>query len=95
MDEMVRGHHHLHWAESEGGELRSTSPTFRRLPDGGGGGPARCEHGSVDPTVDTDDLFDLLLGVVLTRTLLGHVIPRHAPVERTVELLIRAVRPLT
>ena len=80
---------------ARGGELRSTSPTFRRLPDGGGGGPAHCEHGSVDPTVDTDDLFDLLLGVVLTRTLLGHVIPRHAPVERTVELLIRAVRPLT
>jgi AcrR family transcriptional regulator len=50
---------------------------------------------SVDPTVDTDDVFDLILGVILTRTLLGHVIPRHAPVERTVELLIRAVRPLT
>jgi AcrR family transcriptional regulator len=51
--------------------------------------------GSVDPTVDADDLFDLLLGVILTRTLLGHVIPRHAPIERTVELLVRAVRPLT
>jgi AcrR family transcriptional regulator len=49
---------------------------------------------SVDPTIDADDVFDLLLGVILTRSLLGHVIPRHAPVERTVELLIRAVRPL-
>lgn len=49
---------------------------------------------SVDPTIDADDVFDLLLGVIVTRSLLGHVIPRHAPVERTVELLIRALRPL-
>jgi hypothetical protein len=29
----------------------------------------------------------------LTRTLFSHVIPRHPPIERTVELLLRAVRP--
>lgn len=50
--------------------------------------------GSVDPAVDPDDVFDLLLGAVLTRTLLFAVTARHRPIERTVEMILRLLRPL-
>ncbi|WP_330308042.1 MULTISPECIES: helix-turn-helix domain-containing protein [unclassified Streptomyces] len=50
--------------------------------------------GSVDPDVDPDDVFDLLLGAVLTRTLLFAVTARHRPIERTVEMILRLLRPL-
>jgi AcrR family transcriptional regulator len=49
---------------------------------------------SVDPTVDPDDVFDMLLGAVLTRTLLSTVTARNRPAERTVEMIIRLLRPL-
>ncbi|MFD4604666.1 TetR/AcrR family transcriptional regulator [Streptomyces sp. NPDC058464] len=50
--------------------------------------------GSVDPAVDPDDVFDMLLAAVLTRTLLSTVIVRTHPVERTVEMILRLLRPM-
>ncbi len=50
--------------------------------------------GSVDPAVDPDDVFDMLLGAVLARTLLLNVTTRQRPVERTVEMVLRLLRPL-
>jgi hypothetical protein len=50
--------------------------------------------GSVDPAVDPDDVFDMLLGAVLTRTLLSAVTARNRPVERTVDMILRMLRPL-
>jgi AcrR family transcriptional regulator len=51
--------------------------------------------GSVDPAVDPDDVFDMLLGAVLTRILLSAVTERHRPIERTVEMILRLLRPLS
>lgn len=50
--------------------------------------------GSIDPTVDPDDVFDMLLGAVLTRTLLHTATARTRPIEHTVEMLLRLLRPL-
>jgi AcrR family transcriptional regulator len=49
--------------------------------------------GVVDPGVDPDDVFDMLLGAVLTRVLLPAVTAPDRPVERTVEMLVRLLRP--
>lgn len=49
--------------------------------------------GAVDPALDPDDVFDLLLGAILTRTFLANATARHTPVERTVELILRLLRP--
>jgi hypothetical protein len=49
--------------------------------------------GSVDPALDPDDVFDMLLGAVLARILLSAVTERQRPVERTVEMIIRLLRP--
>jgi AcrR family transcriptional regulator len=49
--------------------------------------------GSVDPEVDPDDVFDMLLGAVLSRTVLADVFPRPRPWERTVDMLLRLVAP--
>ena len=49
--------------------------------------------GSVDPTVDPDDVFDMLLGAVLTRTLLYTATARSRPAERIVEMIMRLLRP--
>jgi AcrR family transcriptional regulator len=49
--------------------------------------------GTVDPAVDQDDVFDLILGAVLARILLSAVIERHRPLERTVEMILRLLRP--
>jgi len=49
--------------------------------------------GSVDPAVDPDDVFDMLLGAVLARTLLATITTRRRPIERTVEMILRMVRP--
>jgi AcrR family transcriptional regulator len=48
---------------------------------------------TVDADVDVDDVFDMLLGAVLTRTLLSKSTGRQRPVERTVDLIIRMLRP--
>jgi AcrR family transcriptional regulator len=50
--------------------------------------------GSIDPAVDPDDVFDILLGAILARTLLVTVTARHRPLERTVEMILRLLRPL-
>ena len=50
--------------------------------------------GTVDPAVDPDDVFDMLLGAVLTRTLLSTVTARNRPIERTVDMILRMLRPL-
>ena len=50
--------------------------------------------GSIDPTVDPDDVFDMLLGAVLTRTLLYTATARSRPAERTVEMIMRLLRPV-
>jgi AcrR family transcriptional regulator len=49
--------------------------------------------GSIDPAVDPDDVFDMLLGAILTRTLLFAVTARRRPIERTVEMILRLLRP--
>jgi AcrR family transcriptional regulator len=49
--------------------------------------------GSVDPAVDPDDVFDMLLGAILTRILLSAATARRRPIERTVEMIIRLLRP--
>lgn len=48
--------------------------------------------GSIDPAVDPDDVFDMLLGAVLTRILLSAAMDRHPPIERTVEMILRLLR---
>ncbi|MFI1212998.1 TetR/AcrR family transcriptional regulator [Streptomyces sp. NPDC020802] len=49
--------------------------------------------GSVDPTVDPDDVFDMLLGAILTRVLLPAATARRTPVERTVDMIMRLLAP--
>lgn len=51
--------------------------------------------GSIDPAVDPDDVFDMLLGAILARILLSAVTARHRPIERTVEMILRLLRPPT
>jgi AcrR family transcriptional regulator len=48
--------------------------------------------GSIDPAVDPDDVFDMLLGAVLARILLSAATARRRPIERTVEMIIRLLR---
>lgn len=64
----------------------SARPQFRAILDAAG-------PGAVDPAVDPDDVFDLLLGAILARTQVPTVAARDAPVERTVDLLVRLLRP--
>ena len=49
--------------------------------------------GSIDPAVDPDDVFDMLLGAILTRILLFNALARRRPMERTVEMILRMLRP--
>jgi AcrR family transcriptional regulator len=49
--------------------------------------------GTVDPTVDPDDVFDVLLGAALVRALVPTVVERHRPVERTVDLVVKMLEP--
>ena len=51
--------------------------------------------GTVDPTVDPDDVFDVLLGAALVRALVPTVVERHRPVERTVDLVVKMLEPGT
>jgi AcrR family transcriptional regulator len=48
---------------------------------------------NIDPTVDPDDVFDMLLGAVLTRTIAFPVTARQRPIERTVEMILRLLQP--
>ena len=49
--------------------------------------------GAVDPRVDPDDVFDVLLGAILARALVPTVADRSRPVERLVDLVVRMVEP--
>jgi AcrR family transcriptional regulator len=49
--------------------------------------------GSVDPDVDPDDVFDMLLGAILARTLVPIVANRGRSIERIVDLVMRLLRP--
>ena len=49
--------------------------------------------GAVDPQVDPDDVFDVLLGAVLARALVPSVAERARPVERLVDACLRLLSP--
>jgi len=49
--------------------------------------------GSVDPHIDPDDVFDVLLGAILARTLIPTVGERNRPIERLVDLTLRLLQP--
>ena len=49
--------------------------------------------GEVDPDLQPDDVFDLLLGAILARTLVPTVAQRNRPVERLVDAVLRLLQP--
>jgi AcrR family transcriptional regulator len=49
--------------------------------------------GEVDPDLDHDDVFDLVLGTVLARVLVPTISERRRPIERVVDLVVRLVQP--
>ena len=49
--------------------------------------------GTVDPDVDADDVFDVLLGALLARVVVPTVAERERPLERTVELVLKMLEP--
>jgi AcrR family transcriptional regulator len=49
---------------------------------------------SVDPDLDPDDVFDILLGAIFARTVVPTIVARRPPLKRTVDLLIRMLRPM-
>jgi AcrR family transcriptional regulator len=65
---------------------RSVRPRFRQILDAA---PA----GAVDPSVDPDAVFDLVLGAVLVRLLVPGAIRRPPRLDETVDLLLRLVTP--
>jgi hypothetical protein len=56
---------------------------------------AAAPASSVDPQLDPDDVFDILLGAILARTIVPTIAERRPPLHRTVDLLVRMVRPAT
>jgi AcrR family transcriptional regulator len=50
---------------------------------------------AIDPDVDPDDVFEMLLGTVLVRLVLPKAIRDRPPIERTVDLLLRLLAPRT
>ena len=50
--------------------------------------------GTVDPDLDPDDVFDILLGAIFARTVVPTIAARRPPIDRTVDLLVRMLRPL-
>ncbi len=52
----------------------------------------RSQPGIVDPCVDVEDVFDVLLGALLARALVPTVIERGKPIERLVDLTVRMLR---
>jgi AcrR family transcriptional regulator len=49
--------------------------------------------GSVDPSVDVDDVFDMLLGAIVARTLIPTVADRNRPIERLVDMTESLLQP--
>lgn len=54
---------------------------------------AAAPPGAIDPALDADDVFDLLLGAVLVRVMVPSEARRFPPVDRVVDLLLRVLRP--
>ena len=80
---------------------RRPSPTGRRSSTCGSrpdrsSGPSSPRLRPVRSTrrLDPDDVFDILLGAIFARTIVPTIAARQAPIERTVDLLVRMVRPL-
>ncbi|HTR71819.1 MAG TPA: TetR/AcrR family transcriptional regulator [Mycobacteriales bacterium] len=48
----------------------------------------------VDPALDPDDVFDLLLGAIVSRHLIPTIAQRDRPIDHTIELIVRALRPV-
>jgi len=81
--------HHRTNARAESPEqyLRvSARPQFREI-------LATAPAGAVDPRLDPDDVFDILLGAILSRTLVPTIAKHPKPLDRTIDLLVRMVRP--
>lgn len=53
----------------------------------------RAAPDEVDADVDPDDVFDVLLGAILGRTLVPTIAERNRPIERLVELTLRMLAP--
>jgi AcrR family transcriptional regulator len=66
----------------------SVRPQFRAILDAA---PA----GTVDPSIDPDDVFDVVLGAVLVRVMVPPGLRRRAPIERIVETVLRLLSPTT
>jgi AcrR family transcriptional regulator len=49
----------------------------------------------VDPAVDPNDVFDVLLGAIIARTVVPVVAARHRPVEVLVDMGMRLLQPVT
>jgi AcrR family transcriptional regulator len=47
----------------------------------------------VDPALDPDDVFDVLLGTIIARALVPTIAARRRPIERTVDLMLRILKP--
>jgi AcrR family transcriptional regulator len=50
-------------------------------------------EGSIDPGIDPDDAFDVLIGAVLARTLVPTVAARNRPLETLVDAMLRLMEP--
>jgi AcrR family transcriptional regulator len=49
--------------------------------------------GAVDPDLDPGDVFDIVLGSIMARTLVPTVAQRNRPVERLVDSILRMLHP--
>jgi AcrR family transcriptional regulator len=54
---------------------------------------ASASGGTIDPSVDADDVFDVVLGAILARAVVPTVVHRNRPIERLVELILRMLAP--
>lgn len=50
-------------------------------------------EGSIDPSIEPDDVFDVLLGALLARAFVPTVAQRHRPVDLLVDMTLRLLRP--
>lgn len=50
-------------------------------------------EGSIDPAVDPDDVFDMVIGAIWTRIGILTVTSRRRPMEAIVEMTVRILRP--
>ncbi|HET6950830.1 MAG TPA: TetR/AcrR family transcriptional regulator [Acidimicrobiales bacterium] len=64
----------------------SVRPQFREI-------LAAAPAEDVDPGIDPDEVFDLVLGAVLVRIVVPTDVRRPTPIDATVDLLVRALRP--